>query len=363
MTVTETKTASPALTKPDSARSSPVIWGFLLRFIVIAVVTGVLMTLANMNIGSIGQGLALSLVGVGVFITFRILQFPDLTVDGSFPMGGAACATLIASGVVAAEWTLLAAFVAGALTGLVTALIHVFFRIEGLLASIIVMTGAYTIVLRTMGTSNIPLISERTVLTPYEGGMRAFVINTFGEEARRMANNLVEIMVFGVVVIAVLLLLNWFLHTEIGLTLRAAGRNSQMVRALGVNDKVMVIVGLMVSNGLAGIAGALSVQQLGFADVQMGIGIIIRGLAAVMIGEVLLRPKTVGQSALAAAAGMILFEVSRAWVFAEFNLEASDIRLVSALVVLAALAAPTVTERWRDWQHRRELHSGANPDA
>jgi putative ABC transport system permease protein len=188
--------------------------------------------------------------------------------------------------------------------------------------------------------------------------MREFVVNTFGDEMRRQSNNMVEIMVFGLVVIVALLVLNWFLHTEIGLTIRASGKNPQMVRAIGADNRVMVLVGLMISNGLSGLAGGLAVQQLGFADVQMGIGIIIRGLAAVMVGEVLLRPRTVGQALVSAAMGMVVFEVSRAWVFAALDLEATDVRLVSALVVLVALAAPNVAERWRNWRRRRALEGG-----
>ena len=325
---------------------------YLLRLIIVIGLTGALMSASNVNIGAIGQGLALALVGVGVYLSFRVLNFPDLSVDGSFPIGGAVAATLIVNGSLA-EVTLLTAFIAGALTGLVTALIHILFKIEGLLASIIVLTGAFTITLRIMGTSNIPLLNERTILTPYEGTMREFVVNTMGDEFRRQSNNLGEIMVFGIIVIVMLLVLNWFLHTELGLTLRASGKSSQMVRAVGVDDRLTILIGLMISNGLCGMAGGLAVQQLGFADVQMGIGIIIRGLAAVMIGEVLLRPRTVGQSVLAAALGMVIFEVSRAWVFAALDLDATDVRLVSALVVLIALAAPNIAERWRNWRERQ----------
>ncbi len=318
----------------------------------VAVLVGLLMSASNVNIGAIGQGFALALVGVGVYLSFRVLNFPDLSVDGSFPIGGAVTAILIVTGV-AAEAGLVAAFIAGALTGLVTALIHIIFKIEGLLASIIVLTGAFTITLRIMGTSNIPLLTERTVLTPYQDTMRSFVVNTLGDELRRQSNNLVEIMVFGLIVIVMLFVLNWFLHTELGLTMRAAGKNSQMVRAVGVDDRLMILIGLMISNGLSGLAGGLAVQQLGFADVQMGIGIIIRGLAAVMIGEVLLRPRSAGQAIVSAAFGMIIFEVSRAWVFAALDLDATDVRLVSALVVLVALAAPNIADRWRNWRQRQ----------
>jgi putative ABC transport system permease protein len=351
MTLSESQNAASAKAVRPPARLS-MFMTFPLRVALVFVLMALLMNVSRVNIGAVGQGLALALVGVGVFISFRVLSFPDLSVDGSFPIGGAVTAVLITSGT-AAEWGLPVAFLAGACTGLVTALIHIIFRIEGLLASIIVLTGAYTITLRIMGTSNIPLLTQRTILTPYEQPMREWVINTLGDSMRRQSNNLVEILVFGLIVAAALLALNWFLHTEIGLTLRAAGKNAQMVRAVGVDHRLIHLLGLMLSNGLCGVAGGLAVQQLGFADVQMGIGMIVRGLAAVMIGEVLLRPRSVGQAVLAAVIGMIVFEVSRAWVFAALRLEATDVRLVSALVVLIALAAPNLAERWRAWRRRR----------
>lgn len=325
---------------------------FTLRLFIVAIIVAVFMRVSNVNIGSLGQGLAYSLVGVSVFITFRILRFPDLTVDGAFPIGGAVCAMLIIAGT-SAELTLLVAFLVGALTGLVTALITVFFRVEGLLSSIIVITGAYTITLRVLDArSNVPLLGERTILSPYLSSVRSWLVDNFGDEMRRQSNNLVEIVVFTVVVIAVLLILNWFMHTELGLTIRAAGKNSQMVRSLGFNHHIMIVLALMISNGLAGLAGSLAVQQLGFADVSLGFGVIIRGLAAVMIGEVLLRPRSIGQHILAAALGMVIFDVSRAWVFAALELPTTDIRLVSALVVLVALAAPNLADRWQEWRKR-----------
>ena len=326
---------------------------FALRLILLALLVAVIMSISNINIGAIGQGLAYALVGVSVFLTFRVLEFPDLTVDGAFPIGGAVCAAMIIGGT-PAEVTLLTAFVAGALVGLVTALISVLLKIEGLLASIIVITGAYTITLRVMDArSNLPLLNERTILTPIQVPFRTWLVDNFGAAMRRQSNNLVEIAVFSVIVIVVLLLLNWFMHTEIGLTIRAAGKNSQMVRALGINHNIMIVQALMISNGLAGLAGALAVQQLGFADVSLGFGVIIRGLAAVMIGEVLLQPKSIGQQIAAAAVGMVLFEISRAWVFAALDLPTTDIRLVSALVVLAALAAPYIARRWRSREAKR----------
>jgi putative ABC transport system permease protein len=326
---------------------------FVIRFLVVTVVLLLIMSVSNVNIGSIGQGMAYALVGVSVYITFRILNFPDLTVDGAFPVGGAICAAIIVSGG-SAEVSLLAAFLAGAVAGLITGLITIFLKIEGLLSSIIVITGTYTVTLRVLSArSNVPLIGEDTILSPFIQPMRTWLTGVLGDEARRQANNLVEIIVFGLIIIIVLYILNWFMHTELGLTIRATGKNSQMVRALGINHHLMLLLALMLANGLAGLAGALVVQQLGFADVSLGFGIIIRGLAAVMIGEVVLMPRSVGQHFIAAVLGMLIFEVSRAWVFAVLDLPTSDIRMVSALVVLGTLAAPNLAQRWRAIQQKR----------
>jgi putative ABC transport system permease protein len=327
---------------------------FLIRLLLNMLISVALMSLFNVNIGAIGQGLSYSLVGVAVFITFRILHIPDLTVDGAFAIGGAVCAAIIVAGT-QAEISLFAALLAGALAGLMTALITVLLKIEALLASIIVITGAYTVTLRILeARSNLPLLNEDTILTPFQIPVRTWLMETFGDHMRRQSNNVVEIAVIGAVVIVVLLVLNWFMHTELGLTIRAAGQNSQMVRALGINHQVMIVLTLMIANGLVGLAGALTVQQLGFADVSLGFGVIIRGLAAVMIGEMLLRPRSVGQRIAAAALGMIVFDISRAWVFAALDLPTTDIRLVSALVVLVALAAPRLSEQWNIWQKKRK---------
>lgn len=340
--------------KKDRKASSLPISGFAIRVILLAIISGIFISIGNVNIGAVGQGFSYALAGVAVFLTFRVLNFPDLTIDGAFPIGGAVCAVLILAGN-SPEVSVVGAFIAGALTGLVTALIHVFFKIEGLLASIIVITGAYTITLRIMdGKSNLPLIGEETMISRYSQEFRAWLIAQWGDDMRRQSNNLLEIMIFGTIVMFALGLLYWFLRTETGLAIRATGKNPQMVTAMGLNHSVMIIVGLMVSNGLAGLAGSLAVQQLGFADVNLGVGLIIRGLAAVIIGEVLLRPKTVGQMLVAAAAGMLVFDISRAWVFAALDLPSTDIRLVSALVVLGALGAPNLHDRWKVWRKKQQ---------
>lgn len=325
---------------------------FILRGIVLAIVVAFFMSVGNVNIGAIGQGLGYALAGVTVFMTFRVLGFVDLTVDGAFPVGGAACAILIVNGH-SPEFAVLMGFVAGAGTGLATALIDIIFRIEGLLASIIVITATYTVTLHVMdGKSNIPLLGQETLISRHSKDFRGWLVDQFGDQMRRQSTNLLEIILFGAIVLVVLAVLYWFLRTEIGLAIRATGKNPQMVRATGLNHNLMIIVGLMVANGLAGVAGSLVVQQFGFADVSLGFGLIVRGLAAVIIGEVLLRPRTVGQLLIAAVTGMLIFDISRAWIFSALDLPTTDIQFVSALVVLAALGTPRLYDRWKAYRQR-----------
>ena len=327
-------------------------YAFLLRVAGLCIIVGACMSIGNVNIGAIGQGLGYALAGVCVFITFRVLGFVDLTVDGAFPIGGATCAILIASGH-SAEYAILMAFIAGAFTGMATALIDIVFKIEGLLASIIVITGAYTVTLHIMdGKSNIPLLGKETLISRYSKDFRGWLVEQFGSEMRRQSTNLLEIILFGAIVLLVMVILYWFLRSELGLAIRATGKNPQMVRATGLNHYMMIIIGLMVANGLAGMAGSLVVQQFGFADVSLGFGMIVRGLAAVIIGEVLLRPRSVAQMLIAAVFGMLVFDISRAWIFSALDLPTTDIQLVSALVVLAALGTPQVYQRWKTYRQR-----------
>ena len=348
-------TATTAASETSSEGRFSATRGFLARGIVLAIVIAVFMSLGNVNIGAIGQGLGYALAGVCVFLTFRVLGFVDLTVDGAFPIGGAVCAVLIVSGA-RAELAILAAFAAGAGTGLATALIDIIFKIEGLLASIIVITAAYTVNLHIMGgRSNIPLLGEETLISRHSKDFRTWLVEQFGDQMRRQSTNLLEIMIFGAIVILVLILLYLFMRTEIGLAIRASGKNPQMVRATGLNHNLMIAIGLMLANGLAGVAGSMVVQQFGFADVSLGFGLIVRGLAAVIIGEVLLRPRSVGQLLVAATVGMLVFDISRAWIFSALDLPTTDIQFVSALVVLAALGAPRLYDRWKSYRQR---HSG-----
>ena len=344
--------SSRASTERQGSDSITKRHSFLLRGLLLIVLIGVVMSLGNVNIGAIGQGLGYALAGVCVFITYRILGFVDLTVDGAFPIGGAVCAILIVNGS-SPEVALLAAFVFGALTGLTTALVDILFKIEGLLASIIVITGAYTVTLRIMGgRSNIPLLGQETLISRHSRPFRTWLVEQFGDSMKRQSTNLLEIILFGGIVIVVLAILYWFMRSEFGLAVRATGKNAQMVRATGINHHAMIALGLMVANGLAGLSGSLVVQQFGFADVSLGFGLIIRGLAAVIIGEVLLRPKNTGQLLIAAVAGMLVFDISRAWIFSALDLPTTDIQFVSALVVLAALGTPRLYDRYKTYRQR-----------
>ncbi len=345
-------TAIPSAANQPRASALGANRSFILRGVLLVVIIAVVMSLGNVNIGAIGQGLGYALAGVCVFITYRILGFVDLTVDGAFPIGGAVCAVMIVSGS-SPEMALLVAFIFGALTGLATALIDIIFKIEGLLASIIVITGAYTVTLRIMqGRSNIPLLGQETLISRHSKDFRTWLVEQFGNQMRRQSTNLLEIILFGVIVIIVLAILYWFLRSEIGLAIRATGKNEQMVRATGINHYLMIAIGLMVANGLAGLSGSLVVQQFGFADVSLGFGLIVRGLAAVIIGEVLLRPRSTGQRLVAAVVGMLVFDISRAWIFSALDLPTTDIQFVSALVVLAALGTPRLYDRYKAYRQR-----------
>ena len=253
-------------------------------------------------LGAIEFGLIYGLVALGVYLSFRVLSFPDLTVDGSFPLGAAVAATAITGGLDPWLGTALAV-AAGALAGLVTALLNVRFRILHLLASILTMIALYSIILRVMGRPNIALLGETTVLTPFE--------------ASGLPLALVRPLCLAVVVAVCAALLVRFLRSEVGLAMRATGANPRMAEAQGIAVGAMTCLGMALSNGLVALAGALFAQANGFADVTLGTGTIVVGLAAVIIGETLLPRPTV----LAAVAGCVLGSVFYRIVVA-FALEA-----------------------------------------
>lgn len=285
---------------------------------------------------SVYEGFAYAFVALGVYITFRVLAFPDLTVDGSFPLGGAVAAVLIVGGT--NPWlATLAAIAAGVCAGLVTSLLSTKLRITALLAGILMMVGLYSINLLIMGRSNIPLLREVTVFDQVAG--------IFDVRA-----GLVLSMVFiGVVLSVFLVALNWFLRTEIGLTLRATGDNEQMVRGLGVSTDMTTILGVSLSNGLVALAGALIAQNQGFTDVGMGIGMIVMGLASVIIGEGLFRPRGVTWVLLAVVGGTFAYRLFLG-IALRAGLPPSNLKLVTAVLVVLALTVPYIRKRLRhEW--------------
>ncbi|WP_428603548.1 ABC transporter permease [Sedimenticola sp.] len=278
-------------------------------------------------LGAIESGLVFGLVAFGVFLSFRILQFPDLTVDGSFPLGAAVSATLIVSG--SDPWlaTLYAAL-AGAAAGLVTAWLNVRLKILHLLASILTMIALYSVNLRIMGKPNVALLGEETLLTPFESGSLPYYVTTP--------------MVFAVIVLVVMIALIAFLYSETGLAMRATGANPRMARAHGINTSRMVLLGMAISNALVAIAGALFAQSQGSADVTMGVGVIVIGLASVIGGEAVMSTRTMLLSIIACLVGAILYRlaIATALNLDLLGMKSQDLNLVTAVLVTAAIVFP-----------------------
>jgi putative ABC transport system permease protein len=296
-------------------------------------------------LGATATGLSLALVGVGVYITFRVLDFPDLTIDGTYPLGAAFAAIMIINGY--SPWvTLPVSFLMGGVFGGITAVIATKFKIHSLLASIIVATGLVSINLRLMGRANIPLLNEETIFSPFAAGFRDFLVARFGDEAARHANNLLTILLVGVIVILCKLVFDWFTQTEVGMAMRATGDNRKMIKALGRNPDYFLIMGVAISNAMVGLSGAIVAQFQGFADVNMGLGLIISGLAAVIVGETIVRPISVQRGTLSAIIGMIIYRIAIAAALSlrftlpggqTFRVEATDVKLATALLVLIVL--------------------------
>ncbi len=282
------------------------------------------------------EGLAYGFVAIGVYITFRVLAFPDLTVDGSFPLGGAVAAILIVNGI--NPWlATTAALVAGICAGLGTSLLNTKLRINALLAGILMMVALYSINLMIMGRANIPLLREVTV---FEQVSQFLGIKT---------GVTLSIIFMVILTCMILAILNWFLRTEIGLALRATGENEQMVRGLGANTNMTTILGVSISNGLVALSGALIAQNQGFSDVGMGIGMIVMGLASVIIGEGLFRPRGITAVLLAVVGGTFAYRLFLS-VALRLGLPPADLKLVTALLVIVALAIPFIRKKARrEW--------------
>ena len=283
-------------------------------------------------LGALEIGLIFSLVALGVYISFRLLCFPDLTVDGSFPLGGAVCATLIASGTDPFLATVIAT-VAGAAAGLVTGWLNVKLKIMDLLASILMMIALYSVNLRIMGKPNVPLITESTVFTILQ--------------PEWLSDYVARPLILIVIVILAKLALDWFFATQTGLAVRATGSNGRMARAQGVNTGRMILGGMALSNALVALAGALFAQTQGGSDISMGIGTIVIGLAAVIVGESILPSRKLVLATLAVIIGAIVYRFFIALALnSDFiGLKAQDLNLVTAVLVTFALVIPMLKRR------------------
>jgi putative ABC transport system permease protein len=302
-------------------------------------------------VGSFTIGLILSLLALGILISYRVVAFRDLTVDGSLTLGGAVAATMIAGGFDPLSATAVACL-AGALAGAVTATLTTRFQINELLSGILVMTALYSVNLRVMGRSNVPLLGETTFFTWAESS----ATRLFGEQTLSLAgwqssvSDTAAMLLMGAAALAVCGLMYLFFRTHLGLAMRAVGDNQEMIRAQGVNVGLMTTLGLALANALHALAGALLAQYQGFADVQMGIGMLVWGLASVIIGESLVGKRPIALLIVGAVMGSILFRLMVA-IALRFGLNPNDLKLVTALFVLAALVLPKlpamIPARWR----------------
>lgn len=272
----------------------------------------------NSMIGAVELGLLYALMALGVYITFRILDFPDLTVDGSFVTGGAIAAVMISSGY-SPILASLAAFAGGLAAGAITGLLHTKGKINALLSGILMMIALYSINMRIMGRPNIGLGRQETLFDWVS-----------------------PLLLMPFFIIIVKLLLDAFFHTDLGLALRATGDNARMIRSFGANTDNTKIFGVSLSNGLVALSGALIAQQSGFADISMGIGMIVIGLASVIIGEAIFGARTVFWATLAVIMGSIVYRIVVALALYVEWLDSSDLKFITAFIVVFALVLPTI---------------------
>ncbi|MCH4163992.1 MAG: ABC transporter permease [Lentilactobacillus diolivorans] len=282
-------------------------------------------------VSAIGQGLLWGIVGIGLFLTFRILDFPDMTVEGTFPMGAAACVAAIYQGFSPFTSTLIA-FIVGMAAGFVTGILYTKGHIPVLLAGILVMTAAYSINFRIMGRANLSLFGKSSLLK-----------NSFLESLPPYFDSVVLGIAF---VVVVTLLIIYFLQTNLGQAFIATGDNPTMARSLGINTDAMQIMGLSVSNGLIALGGALVAQNNGFSDVNMGIGVIVVALASIIIGEVIFGDLTMNERLMAVTIGSILYRFVILIVL-KLGFNANDLNLISAIVLAIFMMFPVLEKRFR----------------
>lgn len=282
--------------------------------------------------GAASQGIIWGIMTLGVYITFKVLDFPDLTVDGSFALGGAVSAILISNGM-NPFITLIFSFLAGSLAGLATGILNTKLQIPGILAGILTMIALYSINIRVMGgRPNIPLLGMATSLT---------IIQNILSLSKVMSDLLVG-FVFSLFIVFIMY---WFFRTEIGCAIRATGNNEKMIRALGVDTNIMKTIGLMISNALVSLSGGLVTQSQGYADVGMGTGTIVVGLASVIIGEVIFGNRfNFLYKLFSIVMGSIIYRIIIAIVL-QLGLKATDLKLLTAIIVAIALSVPVLNKK------------------
>ena len=286
--------------------------------------------MSDLIISTVAQGLLWAVLAMGVFITFRILNIADLSVEGSFPLGGAVAAVLLAEKYNPAT-AIVVAGIAGMLAGAMSGLLHTKLKIPALMSGILTMIALYSVILRVMGKANLSLLNTDTVFTSMEflqlsPNMTTFVVGLF-------------------IAVAIPLWMYWFFGTEIGMAVRATGNNPQMIRAMGVNTDDMFLLGLVLSNGLVAVSGAFVAQDNGFADVGMGAGTIVIGLASVIIGEVVFGTRNFKNSLISVVLGSILYRIVIAVVL-YLGMPPNDLKLFTAILVAIALSLPLVKAKW-----------------
>ncbi|WP_110927518.1 ABC transporter permease [Bacillus massiliglaciei] len=300
---------------------------------------------------SFESGMIYAIMALGVYLTFRILDFPDMTVDGSFVTGASVSALIIVNGyspLIATLCALAAGFAAGTVTGL----LHTKGKINPLLSGILMMIALYSINLRIMGTSNIPLLSENTLMTNIQNAWQKTGLDPLlnglwtsvglGDSVPKTWSVLIVMLL---TVLVIKMALSAFLKTEIGLALRATGDNEAMVKSFSAHTANLKVLGLALGNALVAFSGALVAQYNGFSDIGMGIGIIVIGLASVIIGEAVFGAKTIARATLAVIGGAIIYRIVVTFALRFNFLETGDVKLITALIVIGALIIPQVSER------------------
>ncbi|MBY0121102.1 ABC transporter permease [Bacillus sp. S/N-304-OC-R1] len=310
--------------------------------------------------GSIEAGAIYALMALGVYLSFRILDFPDLTVDGSFVTGAAVAAVLIVGGTNPFLATLIA-LICGFAAGCITGLLHTKGKINPLLSGILMMIALYSINLRIMGKSNVPLLSEETVMTKLtafwqglglDNGIQA-IFNPTGFAPKTWGILILMI----ILAFVVKFLIDAFLKTDFGLAIRATGNNETMIRSFSADTDLLKIIGLGISNALVALSGALIAQYNGFSDVGMGIGMIIIGLASVIIGEAIFGAKTIVRATFAVIGGAILYRIIVTLALRVEFLETGDMKLITAFIVVCALILPKIIEKQREKQRKKRRMS------